>query len=87
MSFEAVGNEVMYALLAHVADRRAGWMLGVHLINPKGPVECQKPVKQQESCDDAECNDYGFERVLGVGGHHRSLARLAGASSVGRVGS
>ena len=63
----------------HVAERhrRAGWVVGVHLINSKGPVECPKSVKQQESCDDAECKDYGSERVLGVAGHDRSLAHQA----------
>ena len=49
-------------------------MLWLHLINPKGPVECQKSVKQQESRDDAECNNRGFERVLGVSGHGKILA-------------
>jgi hypothetical protein len=75
---EAIGDEVLHALSAHVAERhrRAGWVFGIYL-NPKGPVECRKSVKQHESCDDAECNDYGFERVLGVGGLDRSLARLA----------
>jgi hypothetical protein len=36
---------------AHVAERHrgAGRVLGLHLINPKGPVERQKSVKQQES--------------------------------------
>ena len=76
---EAISDQFMHALPAHIGEVhwRAGWVVGVHLINSKGPVECPKSVKQQESCDDAECKDHGSERVLGVAGHDRSLAHQA----------
>jgi hypothetical protein len=66
------GVAVIIAHLAHVAERhrQTGRMFGVHLTNPQGPVEFRKSVKQQESCEDAEGNDFTrFGRRLGVGGH------------------